>query len=162
MGSSNRHKPRLTTNRTNYERHTMNTEQYEPDNRPEDGRICDCEDAPCSAFFEDWAVCDDMGEPKGQCLHCGYKWYDHALAALPELKPCPFCGSPAEIRDDGDGWTMDGPQPFWVQCIHCPAMMKDFHTADWAAYEWNLRHNTPDQERKSPASDGFKFNNHFF
>jgi hypothetical protein len=40
--------------------------------------------ASCSAFFEDWAVCDDMGEPKGQCSHCGYKWYDHALAALPE------------------------------------------------------------------------------
>jgi hypothetical protein len=36
---------------------------------------------------------------------------------------------------------MDGPQPFWVQCIHCPAMMKDFYTADWAAYQWNLRHN---------------------
>jgi hypothetical protein len=57
------------------------------------------------------------------------------------LKPCPFCGSPAEIRDDGDGWTMDSPQPFWVQCIHCPGMMKDFYTADWAAYQWNLRHN---------------------
>ena len=42
------------------------------------------EAASCSAFLEDWAVCDDMGEPKGQCLHCGYKWYDHVLDALPE------------------------------------------------------------------------------
>jgi hypothetical protein len=40
--------------------------------------------ASCSAYFEDWAVCDDMGEPKGQCAHCGHKWYAHALAALPE------------------------------------------------------------------------------
>ena len=38
----------------------------------------------CSAYLEDWAVCDDTGEPKGQCSHCGYKWYDHALDALPE------------------------------------------------------------------------------
>lgn len=40
--------------------------------------------APCSAYLEDWAVCDDTGEPKGQCSHCGNKWYDHALDALPE------------------------------------------------------------------------------
>lgn len=38
----------------------------------------------CSAYLEDWAVCDDTGEPKGQCTHCGYKWYDHSLNALPE------------------------------------------------------------------------------
>jgi hypothetical protein len=70
-----------------------------------------------------------------------------------ELKPCPFCGSPAEIRDDGDGWTMDGPQPFWVQCIHCPGMMKDFYTADWAAYQWNLRHNAGGMARELAAQD---------
>jgi hypothetical protein len=31
----------------------------------------------CSSYEEDPAICDDMGEPKGQCVHCGYKWFDH-------------------------------------------------------------------------------------
>ena len=38
----------------------------------------------CSSFLEDPFVCDDTGEPKGQCSHCGLKWYDHELNALPE------------------------------------------------------------------------------
>lgn len=40
--------------------------------------------APCSAYLEDWAICDDTGEPKGQCSNCGHKRCDHELDALPE------------------------------------------------------------------------------
>jgi hypothetical protein len=33
----------------------------------------------CTKYIEDFAVCDDIGEPKGQCINCGYKWYEHNL-----------------------------------------------------------------------------------
>ncbi len=32
---------------------------------------------PCNNFEEDPFVCDDVGEPKGQCIHCGFKDWDH-------------------------------------------------------------------------------------
>ena len=38
----------------------------------------------CFWYTEDPAICDDIGEPKGQCAHCGAKWYEHDLRALPE------------------------------------------------------------------------------
>lgn len=38
--------------------------------------------ADCSAYVEDMAVCDDTGEPKGQCLNCGGKWHEHRLEVL--------------------------------------------------------------------------------
>ena len=37
----------------------------------------------CSVYVEDQCVCDDMGEPKGQCSNCGAKWYEHKLEVLP-------------------------------------------------------------------------------
>lgn len=44
--------------------------------------------SPCSDYIEDRAVCDDTGDPKGQCANCCYKWYDHMADALPpELAP---------------------------------------------------------------------------
>jgi len=36
----------------------------------------------CNHYEEDSCVCDDMGEPKGQCVHCGDKWYNHPLNSL--------------------------------------------------------------------------------
>jgi hypothetical protein len=65
--------------------------------------------ASCSAFLEDWAVCDDMGEPKGQCSHCGYKWYDHALDALPENERESAARIQAEL--DEIEITLEGPEP---------------------------------------------------
>ncbi len=41
----------------------------------------------CSEFIEDQNVCFDFGEPKGQCLNCGSKWYQH---------------NPNVISDEGD------------------------------------------------------------
>lgn len=38
----------------------------------------------CKEYIENPFVCDDVGEPKGQCVHCGAKWYEHNLDALPE------------------------------------------------------------------------------
>ncbi len=38
----------------------------------------------CLLYVEDPYVCDDLGEPKGQCAHCGAKWFEHDLLALPE------------------------------------------------------------------------------
>ena len=45
--------------------------------------ILDSELVDCSTYLEDQCVCDDMGEPKGQCSNCGEKWYKHRLEALP-------------------------------------------------------------------------------
>jgi len=36
----------------------------------------------CFWYDEDQFVCDDIGEPKGQCAHCGAKWYEHNINAL--------------------------------------------------------------------------------
>lgn len=33
-------------------------------------------------YVEDACVCDDTGEPKGQCSNCGAKWYEHDLKVL--------------------------------------------------------------------------------
>jgi hypothetical protein len=45
----------------------------------------------------------------------------------------------------------------------CPCKIPNYVQPDCPLlgieYEKNLTQNTPDQERKSPASDGFKFNN---
>jgi hypothetical protein len=37
----------------------------------------------CVEYWEDPFICDDVGEPKGQCGSCGHKWYEHELDALP-------------------------------------------------------------------------------
>ncbi len=37
----------------------------------------------CYTYEECQFVCDDLGEPKGQCAHCGYKWYEHRKEVLP-------------------------------------------------------------------------------
>jgi len=63
---------------------TNNTPPEQPDAQQPSGKGLD--DAICSAYLEDPAVCDGMGEVKGQCYHCGYKWYQHALDALPEYE----------------------------------------------------------------------------
>lgn len=34
-------------------------------------------------YIEDPAICDDMGESKGQCC-CGAKWYEHRIESLPD------------------------------------------------------------------------------
>ncbi len=36
----------------------------------------------CKVYVEDPYICDDVGEPKGQCLTCGAKWYEHNLDVL--------------------------------------------------------------------------------
>ncbi len=38
----------------------------------------------CRTYHEDPCICDDLGEPKGQCAHCGAKWYEHDVQYLPE------------------------------------------------------------------------------
>ena len=38
----------------------------------------------CNNYVEDAAIADDDGEPKGQCVHCGDKWFRHFNFALPE------------------------------------------------------------------------------
>lgn len=36
----------------------------------------------CDEYKEDTCVCDSQGEPKGQCVNCGAKWYEHNLGLL--------------------------------------------------------------------------------
>lgn len=37
----------------------------------------------CKEYWEDPFICDDVGEPKGQCSNCGHKWYEHELNVMP-------------------------------------------------------------------------------
>ncbi len=39
---------------------------------------------PCTKYLEDPNICDDVGEPKGQCLNCGAKWFEHDVQVLPD------------------------------------------------------------------------------
>lgn len=40
----------------------------------------------CLNYVEDPYVCygDEEASPKGQCINCGAKWYEHLIDALPE------------------------------------------------------------------------------
>jgi Lar family restriction alleviation protein len=52
-----------------------------------------------------------------------------------KLKPCPFCGSQAELhRLGGPGSTYA-----WVECSHCHADMPFCLTFEQAAEMWNRR-----------------------
>lgn len=60
------------------------------------------------------------------------------------LKPCPCCGSRAEMRQNSEGWT-------WVECALCglATMYRISHTRDCrplAADAWNKRTPEPAQE----------------
>jgi hypothetical protein len=48
-----------------------------------------------------------------------------------ELKPCPFCGKPAELTQDEHGAPM-------VACQWCLARVCD-HSDSLAVYKWNTR-----------------------
>lgn len=39
---------------------------------------------PCDNFQEDWAVCYDFGEPKGQCINCGFMDFEHTVKLVDE------------------------------------------------------------------------------
>lgn len=53
-----------------------------------------------------------------------------------ELKPCPFCGSTAELRDDGDEYY-----PYWVNCNECVGCTGECPTKELAIKAWNTRTN---------------------
>lgn len=56
---------------------------------------------------------------------------------MDELKPCPFCGGKARVKDYGNGET------FRVVCENylCPAESFIYHTAQEAIDWWNRRAN---------------------
>lgn len=56
-----------------------------------------------------------------------------------KLKPCPFCGHEAEVRNDGEGLTREGEQPYWINCTFCQGNVDPFYTAEEAIDAWNER-----------------------
>lgn len=59
---------------------------------------CVSDAASCSAFLEDNAICDDVGEPKGQCV-CGWHERDHKSSDTLETDSLD-----STIRDVHDGY----------------------------------------------------------
>lgn len=43
---------------------------------------------PCNYYEEDPYICDDVGEPKGQCLYCGWGEKDHKEFKMPAILSC--------------------------------------------------------------------------
>jgi len=70
---------------------------------------------------------------------------------IPSLSPCPFCGSPAMLKQTNITWVDDIfnllglgiPSRFWIQCEweRCPVMMKTgyFDSAEQAVISWSKR-----------------------
>ncbi len=59
-----------------------------------------------------------------------------------DVKPCPFCGGKAELRDcteEHDGVLVFG-APFAVVCVNCGARRDDYSEND-AVDGWNARVN---------------------
>ena len=59
-----------------------------------------------------------------------------------ELKPCPFCGSEAEIRSlDKSIFNPAAPEEFifFGGCTKCGTTGPDYETPEKAAAEWNRR-----------------------
>ena len=50
---------------------------------------------------------------------------------MPKLKRCPFCGSTAEIIDDGGYWT--------IRCTECDGQVHYAETLADAVFNWNRR-----------------------
>ena len=54
---------------------------------------------------------------------------------MDELKPCPFCGSKAEIYQHGDDYD----SPWAVECVACFATLWPRKNKEDAIKEWNRR-----------------------
>jgi Lar family restriction alleviation protein len=52
-----------------------------------------------------------------------------------ELKPCPFCGGEAEIKETGDRFTI-----CIVGCRCCGCRLESNEEGDDCGKEWNTRH----------------------
>jgi hypothetical protein len=69
----------------------------------------------------------------------------HASPPPPQLKPCPFCGGPAELYREVK-WLpwYKGPLMFGIHCALCRVGIPHwFATAEPAIAAWNHRANEP-------------------
>lgn len=60
-----------------------------------------------------------------------------------KLKPCPFCGGPAEIVDN----SRYDPGTYFVSCWDCGAQTDYEHGKELAAERWNGRVESNDRDR---------------
>ena len=82
-----------------------------------------------SEFLRLFKIDDENDEEflsDGELLDMAYD----IICALPRLKPCPFCGSPAEYGSDGDLW--------FVVCDKCGAQ-SDAGSEEDVTKLWNSR-----------------------
>lgn len=63
---------------------------------------------------------------------------DHGKSDVSKLKPCPFCGGPAEL------WRAHADRPAWIACGgECVVLVtRECKTDDEAAAIWNRRTET--------------------
>jgi len=58
---------------------------------------------------------------------------------MTELKPCPFCGGEAIVRETSIGDDYNG---FTVECKNCAVDIGNIDTEEEAIKRWNTRTNT--------------------
>lgn len=61
-----------------------------------------------------------------------------------ELKPCPFCGSPGNIRhveNEWGGWGQERDDEYYPECSndYCPIELYAEHSYEEAVESWNIR-----------------------
>lgn len=69
---------------------------------------------------------------------------------MSKLKPCPFCGSEAEIQDLNDGLCYRRKYRYRVKCQKCPCSFAFtfFKTKESAVDAWNTRTPKNDEVRR--------------
>ena len=89
------------------------------------------------------AATEALAIAKGEIEPAATYEKDKMMGDAPELKPCPFCGGAAELREEHDN--------SWVSCSECQVSVEGFEFSEDASSAWNTRPDIPATDEKVKA-----------